>query len=298
MKNKNLKYVKCNLCGSDHYRVIYKYRGIPALGRFKASGNEVSKDRIVECKKCGLVYVNPRLKENKIISSYSSGCDKKFVSQNKGREKTFKKSIKVLGKYAKKGKLLDIGTAGGSFIYVAKQNGWEVYGIEPNKWLCNWGWKNYGIKINKGTLFDYKYPNNFFDMITLWDVLEHVTDPIKTLRECNRILKKDGMLLINYPDIGSIAARLMKGKWIFLLSVHLFYFNRKTIKHMLDITEFEVVKINPHIQTLSLEYLVQRIKPYSRSIHKMASKIINTFDIGNWEIPYWLGQTLVLAKKV
>jgi len=296
----SIEYPNCNLCGSNSYKVIFK--GIPDEGgdiseKYKSSGNEIATDQIVKCNKCGLMYVNPRLKSELIIKGYSEGSDEKFVSQAKGREITFKKSLKLIEKYSKKGRILDLGTAGGSFLYVAKQNSWEVYGIEPNKWLCKWGKKHYNLDIKQGTISDVKYPKEYFDVVTLWDVLEHTPSPREVLTEVNRILKKNGLLVVNYPDIGSWIAKLMRSKWIFLLTVHLYYFTPRTIKMMLKKTGFEAFKIKPHFQKLSLGYLVYRTQPYSKMLHRIGEKTVNLLRIGNLQIPYWLGQTLVLARK-
>lgn len=297
---KEIEYVSCNICGSVDYSIVYD--GIPdeegsPVEKYKSSGNQISNDRVVKCARCGLIFVNPRLNSKFIVKGYSEGSDEKFVSQAKGREITFNRSLKLIEKYSKPGKILDVGTAGGSFLHVAKKRGWEVYGIEPNKWLCNWGKNNYGIDIKPGTIFDYKYPDGFFDVITLWDVLEHVPDPKKVLVECNRILKKGGLLIVNYPDIDSLAARMMGKKWVFLLTVHLFYFTPKTIRKILGVTNFRVVRIKKHFQTLSFGYLVMRMEPYSKFLHKIASMFVNLTRTGNIQIPYWLGQTLVIARK-
>jgi 2-polyprenyl-3-methyl-5-hydroxy-6-metoxy-1,4-benzoquinol methylase len=297
----NIEHINCNLCESNSYKTIFK--GIPdeegnVEEKYKSSGNQISADHIVKCNNCGLMYVNPRLNPDSIIGGYSEGSDENFVSQAKGRELTFRKCLSLIEKYTVgKGKVLDIGTAGGSFLHVAKQNGWDVYGIEPNKWLCNWAKENYNLNINQGTIFNIKYPDNHFDVITLWDVLEHTPDPKKVLTEVNRILKKDGLLVVNYPDVGSWIAKLMKSKWVFLLTVHLYYFTPKTIKVMLNKTNFQTIKIKPHFQKLSLGYLVYRMEPYSKLLHKVGSKVVNLLKMGNLQIPYWLGQTLVLARK-
>ena len=199
--------IVCTICGEKNYTVIY-----PALplenedpvARFKSSGDEPSKDQTVQCTNCGLVYVNPRLKPEFVVGGYSEGSDERFVSQAQGRELTFDRQLQFIEKhYPHKGKILDIGTAGGSFLGVAKLRGWDVLGIEPNKWLCAWGKKNYGIDIKPGTLFDHHFPDNSFDCVTLFDVLEHVPDPTKVLSEINRILKPNGLLVVNYPDFNS-----------------------------------------------------------------------------------------------
>ena len=302
MTKENLEYVSCNLCRKDDYIVIYeaKYQNETQEDlklKFRASGDETLIDQVVKCKNCGIIYLNPRIKSDLIIEGYSEGSDEAFVSQGKGREITFRKSLKLINKYAKKGKILDIGTAGGSFLHVAEQDGWEVLGLEPNKWMAEWGRKNYGINIKQGTIFDNKFPDNYFDVVSLWDVLEHVPSPKKTLEEVNRILKEDGILVINYPDIGSFIAKILKRRWMFLLSVHLYYFTPKTIKAILKDTGYDIVKIKPHFQKLGLGYLMWRMKAYSKMLHVLGTGFVKLFRLHNVQAPYWLGQTLVIARK-
>jgi len=269
------------------------------INKFRSSGDETLIDQVVKCNNCSLIYINPQIKPELIFKGYSEGEDPNFVSQAKGRELTFSKGLKIIEHYTKnkKGKMLDIGTAGGSFLHVAKNNDWEVYGCEPNKWMCNWGKKNYKINIKPGDVFMQKYKDNFFDVVTLWDVLEHTPDPLKTLKECNRILKPNGLLIVNYPDIGSMLSKIMKAKWIFLLSVHLFYFTPKTINAILKRSNFSVLKIKPHFQNLALGYLVFRMEAYSKLLHKLGKIFIKITKTDNLLIPYWLGQTLVVAQK-
>jgi 2-polyprenyl-3-methyl-5-hydroxy-6-metoxy-1,4-benzoquinol methylase len=297
-----LEHIRCNLCNSNEYKVIYpaRYDKVTQqnlVEKFRSSGDEILVDRVVKCKRCGLVYINPRLKANVIFKGYSLGEDQNFVSQAKGREITFEKSLKFIERYAKKGKILDIGTAGGSFLNVAKKRGWEVHGLEPNKWLCNWCKKNYGIEISSKSLFEQKYPSNYFDVVTLWDVLEHMPDPKKALKECNRILKPNGILVVNYPDIGSWISRFMGRKWVFLLSVHLYFFTRTTAKKMLKSAGFKPFLIKPHFQKLGLGYLLFRMEKYNRLMSKMGNKMVKILGMKNTQIPYWMGQTLVISRK-
>ncbi len=298
-----MENVECNICGKDDYIVIYKakYSEIEdedaLVEKFKSSGDELLIDQVVKCNNCKLIYINPRIRPDLVVKGYSLGEDPDFVSQARGREITFVKSLKLIEKYAKKGRVLDVGTAGGSFLHVAKKRGWEVYGVEPSKWLCDWGKQNYGIDIKPGTIYDGKFEDDFFDMVSLWDVLEHVPNPKKELLEINRVLKKDGVLVVNYPDIGSWLSKAMGRKWIFLLSVHLFYFTRRTIKKILRDSGFEVVLIKPHFQKLSLGYLIHRMEQYNKPLSKVSGKVVNVLGLNNFQIAYWLGQTLVISKK-
>ena len=296
-----LEHINCNICGADDYKIVYHARSNKALSiePFKSESTELSKDQIVKCNRCGLIYVNPRLKPKSIIKGYSEGSNIRFISQAKGREITFEKSMRLIEKYVKtKGRLLDVGTAGGSFLAVAKRHGWQAEGIEPNKWLCKWGKKYYGINIRNGTLEKNPFGKKSFDLVTLWDVLEHVSDPSDTLNIINSLLKKNGKLVVNYPDIDSGIAKLMGRKWVFILTVHLYYFTQKTIKKLLEKCGFKVVVIKKHWQTLSLGYLADRLEPYSKISHKIATKTVNKLNMDKLQIKYWLGQTFIIAEKI
>ena len=298
-----LEYVPCNICGADEYTIVHhsNYSNETAQDlkdKFKSSGDETLIDQVVKCKHCGLVYINPRIKADLIIQGYSEGSDEAFVSQAAGRERTFERCLDFLEKHtSNRGKILDIGAANGSFLSVAKKRGWQVAGVEPNAWLCQWAKKHYDVDIKPTTIFEQKYPNNSFDVVTLWDVLEHVPDPTLVLKECNRILKKDGILIINYPDIGSWIAKLLQRKWVFLLSVHLYYFTPATIRNILNKTGFSVAGQKPHFQSLELGYLMFRMKAYSKLLHTLGYSTTRVLRLDKFQIPYWLGQTLVVAKK-
>jgi 2-polyprenyl-3-methyl-5-hydroxy-6-metoxy-1,4-benzoquinol methylase len=300
--NDALEHIGCVLCGADLPVIIY-----PSLresreidkNEFRSSGDEALKDPLVKCSSCGFEYVTPRIKSSLAFEGYSNTIDETFTSQAVAREKTFKKCLNIIQRHwnKKPGKILDVGTANGSFLKVAKDAGWDVEGCEPNKWMVEWCKKNYGIEIVNGTIFDGKFKDGQFDIVTLWDVLEHTPNPVDALKECLRVLKHDGLLVINYPDIGAWISRLMGRKWVFLLSVHYFYFTRKTIRKALAKTGFNILKIKPHYQTLELDYILVRATPYAKHIAKVLRSLVNGIGIGKIQFPYWIGQTLVVAKK-
>lgn len=298
-----LETVPCNLCGADDYEVVYPPRYELAKPdeineTFRSSGDEVLLDQLVHCKRCGLQYLNPRLRTDVVIEGYSVGSDEIFISQAAGRERTFAKSLKHIERLRpRRGRLLDVGTAGGSFLAVAQRAGWEVSGCEPNRWLCDWANQHYGLKIVPGTIFDMKLPNASFDVVTLWDVLEHTSDPKAVLAECSRVLKPSGILLVNYPDIQSLIARLMDRKWVFLLSVHLYYFTRKTLKAMLEQLAFRVLQRRQHWQSLELGYILFRMEAYVKPVARLTGRIVKALRLEHLQFPYWMGQMLVIAEK-
>jgi 2-polyprenyl-3-methyl-5-hydroxy-6-metoxy-1,4-benzoquinol methylase len=299
----DLEDVVCNLCGSYARSVIRPAMDVSAetadlFKTFSSSSSERLTRQLVSCEVCGLRYVSPRLKAQAVIEGYAEGTDEQFVSQARGREITFNRCLDLIERVWNRppGRLLDIGTGGGSFPHVASSRGWKVEGCEPNRWLCEWSHKNYGLPIRPGTVFDQNYPSQSFDVVTLWDVLEHTPDPKKEIAEAHRLLAADGLLVINYPDIGSWIARIMGGSWVFLLDVHLYYFTRATITRLLEHSGFRVVTIRPHFQRLGLSYILHRATPYAGPFARAAQSFATALGIGERQVPYWMGQTLVIAR--
>jgi SAM-dependent methyltransferase len=289
------------LCNSTEYRVIY-----PAIGRstndlaveYRSSGDVPLRDQLVACARCGLQFVSPRLCRDLILAGYRAGSDELFVSQAAARERTFDRALNIVEKYVPaRGRLLDVGTAAGSFIHVAAQRGWQVSGCEPNTWLCDWGRKAYGVEIQSGTLFDQHYPNQVFKVVTVWDVLEHDSDPLALARECHRILEPGGILVVNCPDIGSWIARLMGRRWPMLVSTHLYYFTRQTLAELLQRAGFVVTEMRPHVQWLEVDYVLRRAEPMAGGVARLGRRVASGLGLSRWHLPYWLGQTLVVARN-
>jgi hypothetical protein len=89
----------------------------------------------------------------------------------------------------------------------------------------------------------------------------------------------------------------MGRSWVFLLDVHLYYFTRATIHKLLDDAGFDVVRMRPHLQRLTLGYVLQRATPYIGAPARLAERLCRGLGIGNRHVPYWMGQTLVVARK-
>jgi len=302
MNNECFETIACNICGGTEHKVVFpSKRAVKTVKQdeFRSSGDEPLCDPLVKCSTCGFMFVSPRVKPGIVLESYQNAVDEVFVSQASSREKTFKRCLNILQDIWKKppGRILDIGTANGSFLKASKDAGWEICGCEPNRWLADWCKKNYGIEITKGTVFDITAQEESFDVITLWDVIEHTPDPKSVLERCSKLLKKGGLLAVNYPDAGSWITRLMGQKWVFYLSVHYFYYTRKTITLALEKAGFEVVKIRPHFQSLELDYILFRASAYIGILAKVPRFIFSKLGLGNIQVPYWVGQTLVIARK-
>ena len=299
-----LEHVACAVCDSRDYDVVLEAcyeneRDLDLIQKFRASGDELLIDRLVKCRACGLQYISPRLRSDLILASYAEGEDPVYVSQMPARERTFARALERIERLSGgPGRLLDIGTAAGGFLAAAKKRGWQAEGCEPNRWLAEWGTRQYGVRIRPGSVFEQDYEAGQFDVITLWDVIEHTTSPRDTIEHCRTLLKPRGLLVVNYPDIGSWIARSLGRRWLFLTSVHLHYFDRNTIARLLESAGFEIEAIRPHVQRLELDYVLLRSSIVSGGLAHAARRVTSLFGLGRKQVPYWLGQTFVAARRL
>jgi len=293
--------VPCNLCGGNDYRVCIRptNRSFDPSAVFSASGGIRGTQQIVKCRQCGLLYVNPRIKTDHVLGAYSSAVDELYLSQEEGRKQTFTRSFGLIERYVRgPGKILDVGAAGGFFLQVAKEKGWEPYGVEPSRWMAEWGNRRFGVNIKPCTLRAAVFSDDFFDVITMWDVLEHTSDPLAELAEAHRILKDGGIIVINFPDTGSWPAFLAGSKWWFYLSVHLYYFTADTIGRMLAKAGFFPLAFRQHWQQLNLEHITKMAGLYHKPLSEAGLKIVRALRMGQCPVPYYAGQTNVIARKI
>src|SRR5437762_1155547 len=205
-----LIFVECPLCGRDFSKVLYQpwNNSVDTREVLSASGGVRGTQTIVRCLHCNLVYVNPRLRPDVVVDSYAAAEDEIYVGAANGREQTFRRCVSLIEGYSPKGKILDVGCAAGFFVKAASDAGWDAIGVEPCRWLADYGASQLGAKIVPATLAEANFPDASFDVVTMWDVLEHVPDPVGDLVEVFRILRPGGLLVINYPDVGTWQARL------------------------------------------------------------------------------------------
>lgn len=280
-----------------------------AAKKFGVTSSSSVNERVVKCSNCGLIFISPRPVQKLVLEGYEKASGAEYVSQAAGRIETFRSAVRLLEKSAfpkgkpKKPRVLDVGSAAGFFLKAAKDEGWDAFGIEPNVWMVKWGNKQYGVNAKAGTLEKAGFKKDFFDVVTLWDVLEHVPDPKKTLKEVHGVLKKGGVVAINFPNIGSTLAKLTGRKWWFLTSVHLYYFTPHTLSKMLESAGFETVLVKRHYQKLNLGYMLEWHKKQtlasgkSAKIHDALISILKGLRLYDRKIVYYASQTFLLARK-
>lgn len=298
-----MKLVKCNLCGSDKYKVVYKtYSGDfeTVEGAYKITDHSTSAPiRVVKCNNCGLIYANPRPDTRKLMDAYTGMFDESYLEEETGRRSSASAILKVLKKIKVKGRLLDVGCSAGFLLDQARKEGWDVHGVELSKWAVNYAKTKLGIKdIFQGVLKDAKYPDNYFDAVILKDSIEHLTDPKGTLIEIRRVLKTKGIVCVNTPDCDSLISRALKAKWWGIKQSHIYYFNRKTLYKMLEMTGFTPIKNKSHARTFSARYWIEKFKAYNKSLYKILMFLLRHNILKNGLITINLGDQIeVYARK-
>jgi ubiquinone/menaquinone biosynthesis C-methylase UbiE len=155
------------------------------------------------------------------------------------------------------GRLLDVGCASGFFLRVAKESGFEVQGVEISAIPLDYARKVMSVDVFHGSLFDARFPEAYFDVVTLWDTFEHLRDPQKMLEEIRRILKSGGVLAVETLNMNTLSSFLLRARWpLYAPPYHLFYFTRKTLKNVVVSAGFRLRSQFP-IQT----YLPSRHAP-------------------------------------
>lgn len=253
----------CFVCDTNEFKIF-------ASNFYLLNGNKYD---LIKCNSCGIIIVNPFPNPQELMSMYDSkyfnDCYDSGIS-NKGyfenvefMTRRYEHLISKITKFKNTGKILEIGCAGGLFLNIAKQSGFEIFGVELSKDISIS--ENLKENIFIGTLEEANFSTDYFDIIYMGHVLEHISTPIETILEVKRILKPSGILIIEVPSfVNSFYYDVLKrfyklfnikppsmfkieteGKY--LKPYHLIEFSPYTIKRFLIKLGFEYVQIEQDI---------------------------------------------------
>ena len=301
-----LEKTPCNLCGSNDAVLLYRStlprqpdrpHNVEALQCTNA-GYGIH-GPVVKCQRCGLVYINPRPNSSDVLHDYEDVVDELYVEERDGRVLTFQRHLRPLERIAGQpdGKrLLDVGCHIGVFVDVAQQHGWDAWGVEPSHWAAEQA-QAAGLKVVNGTLATSGFPDASFDVITLWDVIEHVPNPKEELLQVHRLLKPRGVVVIHTIDIESPFARIMGHRWPWLMEMHLYYFSPRTLRRMVEDIGFEVIHSSPQGRYLRLGYLISRLQGYNRPLYRLLDAIVTRLNLRGIAVPINLGDLFTMYAR-
>lgn len=243
--NAELEVTPCPLCGSDR-----REPKLQAPDRFEPEFK--TEFQVVRCADCPLIYLNPRPTREAIARFYASSGYDPFLSTQEQRDFWSRlygsaRNYMVRRKRAwieamkSSGALLDVGCGTGEFLHEMRSHGWQVTGVETESKAAAFARKKYGLDVASGDLEACEFKSQQFDIVTFWHVLEHLFEPVQTLRKVNNILKPDGVVLIAVPNIAGVDARFYKENWVALDAPrHLTHFTPESLSRLATLANFSV----------------------------------------------------------
>lgn len=238
----NLESVSCNYCKNNNFTTRYQKDGY----------------NIVQCNNCGLVYVNPRLTQRAINELYDEnyflgeGFDKSIQYQKEFDELSDKIDLsdwdastikEFIQTKSPNPKLLDIGCGMGLFLWKAKKAGFEVEGIELSPFAANFV-RSKDIKVRDKSIYEETLPENFYDAISLKEVIEHLPDPKLALKNIYSALKPGGVLFMTTGNYDCPERKVRGKNWLYFMPEgHVYVFSNKTMKNYLIKTGFSKIMV-------------------------------------------------------
>jgi len=250
------EYRNCPNCGHNGFIVLFDSNmkqddfqgGIESV--YMLPGDKYG--RHVKCRNCQLVYVNPVEKKSKINENYSKreSIDASIIRES--RLRAAKSQLELIQRYKKGTNLLDIGCGEGFFLFNASKAGYRAKGVELSQDATAYAKREFGLDVEAAAFEELQFPEDYFDVITLWQVLEHVPHPLLLLKEAHRILKPGGLLVASTPNIGGIPARILHRKWWNVRRLHINQFTTKTLTGIFRNAGFKNISSVSYRESISL----------------------------------------------
>lgn len=253
--------VGCPLCGSENFEVFAEH--IP--DRLQQLPGEF---RLVRCQSCSLVYQNPRLSIRSLGYFYPEDYKSFTLKAPSGRFALRElmmnyglwRRYQIVRSLVKGGCLLDVGCGTGWFLAsMANRPGWRVVGIEPNTFAARYAQEQFGLDVINAFPDQLNFEEASFDVVTMWDVVEHLHNPTTILSRVRIWLKNRGFLIIRTPNLGSWDSRVFREFWAGLdLPRHLFVLDKGSLSLLLEKTGFRIIEMRTGTGSYEIFFLSLR----------------------------------------
>jgi 2-polyprenyl-3-methyl-5-hydroxy-6-metoxy-1,4-benzoquinol methylase len=252
----------CQVCGSDQQRLMF----------------EDEPYRVVRCVRCSLVFVTPRVADEHLGTIYDENYWRSERPRDRGYAdyardeplylKTFERRMRFVERWTGPGsKVLDIGCAAGFYLRVMRERGHDVWGLELSEPIARIAREHLGDeRVHVGTLEALPadapgFERGSFDLVTMWDVLEHVPDPQSLLEHARAMVRQGGTLILETQNVDSRFAQLLGRRWQhYKHQEHLYHFNPATIARLLAQSGWEPLSNTPRFggKYVSLSFIAER----------------------------------------
>ena len=294
----------CAVCGGGTVDPVYP--GTIALADQRDPAVHFSSSRrvagylpIVRCARCGLLMTSPRDDEATLGRIYSELTDRSGGQEDEAGRRNRADELALVERYVRPpGRLLDVGCGAGLFVCAAQRAGWEATGVDASAWAVAGGLERCpGVRIRAGLLSEVDFPAGSFEVVTLWNVLEHLPRPAETLDRIRSWLARDGWLFLSLPNADSRIARLMGKHWVLLLREHLWYFSPATIAALLSRSGFVLANVRPKLVSRSLANIMGRLAQYPGAARTVAGRLSASGVLRRLTVRLPIGEMYVVARR-
>lgn len=253
--------VACNYCGVDDATEVF-------------GAGVAQPSRIVRCNRCTLMYASPRAKEPDHVEIQGYEADRaalawytQRIEKERLQVRDYAPTQALLNRaYPNRGKLLEIGSGLGCLLAEFKKDGWDVFGIEPNRLLCQYAQEDLGVDGTDKILEEAGIPDESYDVVLMNHVIEHLDDPMQTLRGIHRVLKPGGHLVLETPRYDTLMFRLLGRRERSINCVgHIYFFTTQTLRNLYEAAGFRTVKVDYVGRSLTVDRLLWNVGVVSKS---------------------------------
>jgi SAM-dependent methyltransferase len=178
----------------------------------------------------------------------------------------------------------------------AGERGWDAFGVELSAWAVGEAQRR-GVDVRMRTLEDLGAEPGSIDAAVLADVIEHVPDPLGTMRLLHTLLKPAGVVFLATPNVDSVVARTLRRWWWSVLPGHIWLFSRDTLTRLVRDAGFEVLDIATHPKTFSVDYYAGRLVGYSGALGRVARAAAGRGADGRLVTPDFRDRIALVARK-
>jgi 2-polyprenyl-3-methyl-5-hydroxy-6-metoxy-1,4-benzoquinol methylase len=248
---------------------------------------------VAECKNCSFLFI-PQYFSQRI--SYEDYKGEEVLEQVRRGNNWLKMQrhllrFKFIKKFQPQGDLFDLGTGWGHFLSTGRELGYNVHGIEVSEMPCKYAREELNLPVENVNFFNMKIKKSAYDLITMWDVLEHIPDADEVINRCNLMLRDNGYIILQVPQIDSIISKMLKENWNMISSGHVNLFSKKTIRKLFEDRGFKIQKIKSSFEfKLFLMYVLGKKKKSEAAKQEYFNKTT--------EKPVWMLKTMVTAHNL
>ena len=291
---------RCPVCESGRLSLFLEGEELELTpDRIGSSRVLPSHGRILRCRDCTFGFRQFRPSDEQLNRLYTQADAGAYEDEKAGRTWTAEWNAGVVLQHrAVPGRILDVGCASGAFLKAMLAHGWSGEGVEPA--AVQFALASEALtarcRLHQCSLQEAKLEGQF-DVVSLWDVLEHVPDPLPFLCRCRDLLAPGGLIVLNVPDLDSFQARLLGRRWPLLLAEHLNYFNLGSLRKCAARAGLAWAASGRRPVAFSLAYILHRLGQHRFPLANTMRAFVGCSFLARIRLPIWMGERYAVLRR-